>query len=208
MSIKRNYVLGVISDEDIPEFEDKISKHALFLKLSSSHVYYARQPAHPGAFAHDIIFFQLEGDDDAAVEKKLQRLFDDLDNAKMDYLIINDETGEVEVRIKYGARIDIKFDNLKTIPEGTFRKIDGLKTLNTDFGHSKGFKPAFRPIEGNAIEDLKVHPETIYIASKTEENFYKMIDYMTERIMEIDSDFIIEWSRFSSDEHYTIKNIT
>ena len=81
-----------------------------------------------------------------------------------------------------------------------FEKIDELKSFNADFGYCKGFKPNFRPIEGNSIEDLNINPEVIYITADSSENLLKLRDFLTDRVKEIDSDLEVEFTWFFKDE--------
>ena len=122
-------------------------------------------------------------------------LIADLNKLDGDYALRDDETGELLVTVRYGGQIAVKFDNIKTLEKGTFKKIDEFKSFSTDFGYCKGFKPNFRPIEGN-VENVEIKPEIIYITADSEENLLKLRDYLTDKIKEIDPDFLVEFTRF------------
>lgn len=200
MSIKRNYILGIINDNAIPEFEGTVSRYASMSRESSSHMYFSRQPVDSSDISQDVIFFQLESENKSELEGKVKSLISDLNELKGDYVLRDDETGELLVTVRYGGQITIKFDNLKIIKKGTFEKIDELKSFKTDFGYCKGFKPNFRPIEGNSVEDLNVEPEIIYITASSSENLMKLRDLLTDEVKEIDSGLEVDFNWFFNGE--------
>lgn len=200
MSIKRNYILGIINDNAIPEFEGTVSRYASMSRESSSHMYFSRQPVDSSDISQDVIFFQLESENKSELEGKVKSLISDLNELKGDYVLRDDETGELLVTVRYGGQIAIKFDNLKIIKKGTFEKIDELKSFKTDFGYCKGFKPNFRPIEGNSVEDLNVEPEIIYITASSSENLMKLRDLLTDEVKEIDSGLEVDFNWFFNGE--------
>ena len=200
MSIKRNYILGIINDKTILEFEGVISNYASMSRASSSHMYFSKQPIDSGEISQDVIFFQIESENESILDKKVNDLISELNELGGDYVLRDDETGEMLVTVRYGGQIAIKFDKIKTLKHGIFKKIDDLKTFNADFGYCKGFKPNFRPIEGNSIEDLDVNPEVIYITADSSENLLKLRDFLTDRVKDIDSDLEVEFTWFFKDE--------
>lgn len=200
MSIKRNYILGIINDKTILEFEGVISKYASMSTASSSHMYFSKQPVDSAEISQDVIFFQIESENESILDKKVNDLISELNELEGDYVLRDDETGEMLVTVRYGGQIAIKFDKIKTLKHGIFKKIDDLKTFNADFGYCKGFKPNFRPIEGNSIEDLDVNPEVIYITADSSENLLKLRDFLTDRVKDIDSDLEVEFTWFFKDE--------
>lgn len=200
MSIKRNYILGIINDNAIPEFEGTVSRYASMSRESSSHMYFSRQPVNSSDISQDVIFFQLESENKSELEGKVKSLISNLDDLEGDYVLRDDETGELLVTVRYGGQIAIKFDNLKIIKKGTFEKIDELKSFKTDFGYCKGFKPNFRPIEGNSVEDLNVEPEIIYITASSSENLMKLRDLLTDEVKEIDSGLEVDFNWFFNGE--------
>ena len=200
MSLKRNYILGIINDKTILEFEGVISKYASMSRASSSHMYFSKQPIDSGEVSQDVIFFQIESENESKLDKKVNDLISDLNELEGDYVLRDGETGEMLVTVRYGGQIVIKFDKLKTIKKGTFEKIDELKRFNADFGYCKGFKPNFRPIEGNSIEDLNINPEVIYITADSSENLIKLRDFLTDKVREIDSCLEVEFTWFFKDE--------
>ena len=89
--------------------------------------------------------------------------------------------------------MNIKFDKIKIIPEGTYEKIDELKYLKTEFGSCRGYKPKFRPLEGKPIENVDIIPEPIYMFCDSREDLLKLKDYLYEKIMGINPDLELEF---------------
>lgn len=193
---ERNYIIGIVNDNDIPKISKVILQYAVMTKETSSHMFFSKQPVDPKRISQDFIFLQIAGDNETMLEKKLENMINDLDDLNAAYVLRDQESGEFLVTVKYGGQITIKFDNVKTIEQGTFAKIDELKFLDEDFGYCKGFKPNFRPVEGKSIEDLEVLPEEIYIVSDSEQNLLKLRDYIYQKVKDIDSDLEIEFSWF------------
>jgi hypothetical protein len=106
------------------------------------------------------------------------------------------------VYVEFVGVLHIRFDSLKIIKPGTYKKIDDLKDLNTDLGICKGFKPDFRPMESKPIENMKISPESIYIYCHSQENLLKLKNLLTEKILEIDSDCKIDFKQFSEADLY------
>lgn len=200
MSIKRNYILGIINDKSVFEFEEVASEYATTYQVSSSYMYFSKQPIDASESSRDVIFFQLESENESKLEKKVENLIEDLNKLPGDYVLRDDATGELLVTVRYGGQITIKFDNLKVIEKGTFAKIDKLKHFNADCGYCKGFKANFRPIEGNPIEGVNVKPEIIYITANSSDNLLKLRDYLTDKVKDIHPDFEVEFTWFFRDE--------
>ena len=93
--------------------------------------------------------------------------------------------------------VKIKFDNIKCISKGTYKKIDELKQSKTEFGYCKGYKPDFRPIESNPVENVTIPDEKIYLFSDSRENILKLSEYLSEKANEIDSDLEVEFILFT-----------
>jgi hypothetical protein len=196
MSVNRKFIIGIINDESISEVNDVISRYAIMAKDTSSHMYFVKQPIDPENISNDVVFFQIEARDDREMDEKLKDMIDDLNALNVDYALRDEATGELLVTVKYGGQIAVKFDNVKAIKEGTFERIDELKTTNTDFGYCKGFKPSFRPLEGKSLEDMKILPEIIYVTSDSEENMAKLRDHICQNVSKIDSDLECEFTWF------------
>lgn len=196
MSVNRNFIIGIINNESISEVNDILSEYATTAKDTSSHMYFSKQPIDSVNISNDVIFFKMEAENDRLLDEKLEKMIDDLERLNAEYVLRDETTGEFIVTVRYGGQIAIRFDKLKFLKEGTFKKIDRLKLLNTDFGYSKGFKPSFRPLEGRPIENMDVQPEIIYIASDSEENLLKLKDYIYLKINEIDEGMECEFTWF------------
>ena len=185
MTIKRKYVIGIINDEKISEVNNILHKYASLTKESSSHMFFMKQPIDPSKVSQDVIMFTMESESDEKMDEKVKDLIDELEGLNTDYVLRDDETGKLLVTVGYGGQISIKFDYVESIPKGTFEKIDELKSLHTDFGYCKGFKPNFRPLEGVSVANLEMEPEIIYITADSEENLFKFRDYVIQKVMEI-----------------------
>ena len=173
MSVKQNFILGVINSSKVSEVNDIISRYAVDVKDTTSHMYFGKQ-----------------------LNKQVENLIDELDELHIDYVLRDNDTGEFLVTVKYGAQVAIKFDNVKFLKPGTFKQIDDLKFINTDFGYCKGFKPNFRPLEGKSTDEIEILPEIIYITSDSEENLLKLRDYISQKALEIDPDLETEFTWF------------
>lgn len=196
MVVKRNYVLGIINEESIRDINDIILSYSSVTQQSTSHMYFAKQPVDSNNFNMDVTFFQLEDENISLVRKKLTKLIHELDNLNTDYVLRDDETGRMLVIVDFGGKLIIKFDNIDIIKEGTFERINELKQLKTDFGYTKGFVPNFRPVEGKPVKDLFINPEIIYLISDSSENLSKLVDYISKKVKELDSEFAFEFKPF------------
>ena len=83
------------------------------------------------------------------------------------------------------------------IKEGTYEKIDELKNFKSEFGICRGYKPNFRHMEGQHYEHLNNKPEGIYLLCQSQENLMQLKELLSEKIMEIDSDLVIEFTQFN-----------
>lgn len=197
MVVQRNYVLGIINDESIRDINDIILSYSSVTQQSTSHMYFAKQPVDNNKFNMDVTFFQLEDENISLLRKKLTNLVHELDKLDTDYVLRDEESGRMLVIVDYGGKLIIKFDNVDIIKEGTFDRINELKQLKTDFGYTKGFVPNFRPVEGKSIKGILINPEIIYIISHSTEELSKMIDYVSEKIKETDSNLTVEFKPFN-----------
>lgn len=186
MTIKRKYVIGIINDEKISEVNNILHKYASLTKESSSHMFFMKQPIDPSKVSQDVTMFTMESESDEKMDEKVKDLIDELEGLNTEYVLRDDETGKFLVTVGYGGQVSIKFGHVESIPKGTFEKIDELKSLHTDFGYCKGFKPNFRPFEGVSVVDLEIEPEIIYIVADSEENLFKFRDYVIQKVREID----------------------
>ena len=185
MTIKRKYVIGIINAEKISEVNNILHKYASLTKESSSHMFLMKQQIDTSKVSQDVTMFTMESESDEKMDEKVKDLIDELEGLNTEYVLRDDETGKLLVTVGYGGQISIKFDHVESIPKGTFEKIDELKSLHTDFGYCKGFKPNFRPLEGVSVVDLEIEPEIIYIVADSEENLFKFRDYVIQKVMEI-----------------------
>ena len=196
MSVKQNFILGVINSSRVSDVNDIISRYAVDAKDTTSHMYFGKQPIDSNQISNDVVFFQIVAENDRILNKQVENLIDELDELHIDYVLRDNDTGEFLVTVKYGAQVAIKFDNVKFLKPGTFKQIDDLKFINTDFGYCKGFKPNFRPLEGKSTDEIEILPEIIYITSDSEENLLKLRDYISQKALEIDPDLETEFTWF------------
>jgi hypothetical protein len=197
MVIKKNYAITNLETEKIHEVNKIIHKYASITLQSSSHIYFDMEPTNPNEIIEDMTFFQLESEDEAGLDEKFKELNEEISRVITNYAIRDENTGELLVYLKFVGELSIKFDNMSIIKEGTYKRIDELKNLKTDFGICRGYKPIFRIMEGQNIEDKTSKPEGIYLLCHTQENLMKLKELLSEKIMEIDSDFLIEFTQFS-----------
>jgi len=182
--------------EKISEINQTILKYSDTVSRNSTYLIFNSNPIYLGDVVEDLTFFHLIAEDETELDKKLNELINELNQIKSDYSLRNEETGKFIVQVKCVGAVDIKFDNLETIPKGTYKKIDELKYTKTDFGYCKGYKPPFRPLESTSLEYKEIKPESIYVFTNTSENMQKLRDYIYEKIMEINSEFIVEHRKF------------
>ena len=196
MAVKKNFSVAIVDIEKIDEVNKVIIKYATSVKEYSSHFYFDLRPMRGEDINMDITLFQLESENESDLNKQLNNLVELLDQLDTGYAIRNEDTGEMIVEIEHVIALDIKFDNVKFIKEGTYDKIDGFNHLKTEFGICKNYHPNFRPIENRSVENIRVEPETIYLFSDSAEDLSKLQDFVSEKIMEIDSDLEVEVKQF------------
>lgn len=192
MSIKRNFLVGIMDDNSIDAVDDVLFKHSQINLKSSSFMFFGKEPVDVTHTTQDITFLQLEGESESELNENLKNLINDLNELNTDYILRDQESEEILVSVDFVAKLFAKFDNFKEIKPGTFKKIDELKVLRNELGYCKGFKPKFRPIEGNSVENMVLDSEVIYLISDSRENLSKLSDYLSEKLLEIDSNFEIE----------------
>lgn len=196
MAIKKSYAITNLETEKIHDVNKIILKYAEITFQSSSDVYFDMAPVN-NEVVEDMTFFQLESEDEAGLNEKFKELTKEIDKVIRNYAIRDENTGELLVYLKFVGELSIKFDNLSFIKEGTYKKIDELKNFKSEFGICRGYKPNFRLIEGQHLENKHVKPEGIYLLCHSQENLMKLKELLSEKIMEIDSDFEIGFTQFS-----------
>lgn len=193
MSIKKRYTLGIMDETKIDEADAILTKCSENTMKSSSHMYFSKQPLNSNEVIQDVIFFQLSGSDEKSLDKKLKSLIEKLDKLNTDFILMDDETRKMIMTIDFAAAINVKFDKVKFLKQGTYETIDEIKRMKTDIGYCKGFKPNFRPLQGSSIDNIYVEQEIIYMVSNSSENLDKLKDLVCEKILEIDPDFSFEF---------------
>ncbi len=201
MVIQRKYVIGIIDYDKIDEVNEVIHSYSNVTQESSSYIYFLKLPVTP-KYVPDTTFFQLEAENERSLDKKVNDLIKSLDEVTGYYVLKDEESGKLLSVVEHGGSLLIKFDNLSRLEEGIFKQIDDLKLSKTDFGFCRGFKPDFRPFEGNSIEDLKVNPELIYVISDSHENLSKFTDYLSDKVMEINPKLEVEFKHFRKANEY------
>ena len=196
MVLKKNFSIAIVDIEKIGEINKVLIKYATSIREYSTHLYFNLDPIHAEDINMDITLFQLEYENESDLDKKLNVLIEALNRLNTGYAIRDEDTHEMIVEIEHLIKLDIKFDNVKFIKEGTYEKIDEINHLKTEFGICKIYNPNFRPIENISIENMEIRPETIYLFSDSEENLSKLKTLVFEKIKEIDSDLEIEVKPF------------
>lgn len=197
MTVKKNLAAAIMHTERIGDFDEIISQNTNITKKSFSHILFDTQPVNPDEITHDITFFQLEAEDETTLEEKLNILIEKLDELHSDYTLRDEDAGKIIVALDFVGMLKINLDHLEIIENGTYKKIDKLKHVETEFGYCKGYKPDFRPIEGKPIEHDKIEPEKIFLFSDSRENITKLSDYLSEKVTEINQDFEVEYIPFT-----------
>lgn len=122
-----------------------------------------------------------------------------LNQIDTDYTIRDENSGEIITTIGSVGALTIKFENIQNLPKNAFEKIDELKNLKTEFGYCRGYKPTFRPIKSKTVKDSFIKPEKIYMFSKSHENLLKLKDIISNEVLEIDSEFELEFKVYAKD---------
>ena len=196
MSVKKKFSIAIVDVEKIDEINNIIIKYGFDLQQYSTHTYFNLAPIDANHIYKDISFFQLESENESGLNKKLTDLIEEINQLNTLFAIRDEETHEMIVEINQVTAINIKFDNVKFIKEGTYEKIDAMDHLKTEFGICKTYNPNFRPLENRPLENMVAEPEIVYLFSDTAENLSKLKELICEKIMEIDSDFELEFKQF------------
>ncbi len=196
MTAVKKLSIVIMDHAYIHDINHIVVKHSDTSAQSSSHVLFDVEPVNMTDVAEDLTFFTMSAEDEASLDNKVNDLIEELNTLNTDYSIRNMETNNFYTTIESVGRLSIKFDNLKILPKGTYKKIDELKNIKTEFGYCKGYKPTFRRLEGNSIENLEVKDENIYLFTNPEGDMSKLIERLSEKVMEINPDFYIETKIF------------
>lgn len=199
MSAKKNLSIAILEASKTDDINNIISKYGTIAMQPSSHLLFDMEPVTPDEIRPDITIFRIEAENETLQNKKLESLIDDLNQLNTGYTLMDEDSKEMIVSFEFVCALDIKFDNLKIIKEGTYKKIDELKLLKSDLGFCKGYKPYFRAIEGISIENTDIQPETIYILTHSSEALLKIKDCLSEKIMKIDPNFEIGLRLFTEE---------
>ena len=196
MVIKKNYSLAIVDIEKIGEINKVIAKYTSNVQQYSTHFYFNLDSVNFEDIKWDIALFQLESENESSLDKKLNDLIEDMNQLNTGYAIRDEDTGEMIVVLEHVIALNIKFDNVNFLKEGTYEKIDEFNHLKTEFGICKCYNPNFRPLENKSIENIEVKPETVYLFSDSTENLSKLKTFVLEKIMEINPNFEIEINPF------------
>ena len=192
MVVKRNFSLAIVDIERIDEINKVLIKYAPHVQEYSTHLYFNLDPIHAKDINMDITLFRLESENESGLDKQLNDLIEEMNRLNTGYAIRDEDTHEIVVEIEHLVALNIKFDNVKSIKEGTFKKIDEMNHLKTEFGICKTYNPNFRPVENMSIENMDIKPEIIYLFSDSAENLSKLKTFVLEKIRKIDSNLEIE----------------
>ena len=107
MSVKQNFILGVINSSKVSEVNDIISRYAVDAKDTTSYMYFGKQPIDSNQISNDVLFFQIVAENDRILNKQVENLIDELDELQIDYVLRDNDTGEFLVTVKFGAQVAI-----------------------------------------------------------------------------------------------------
>ena len=172
----------------------------------ASFMFFSRIPIDNEHLTNDITLFQLECENEDSINKTLNELINELNELNADYVLGDDDTKELIVTIDHIGKLFIKFDNLKVIKKGTYEKINELKSVRNEYGYCKGFNPKYRPLEDQSIEDKEINNEIIYLISDSSENLSKLTEYISQKVLEIEPDLLIDSFVFEVDKGINFKS--
>lgn len=192
MAITHKYSIATYDPDKISEIDKIILKYSENITKSSSHVLFNIEPINLNDVVEDLTFFRITSENESKAKEKYNEMLKELNTVDTDFSIRDEESGEIFATINHVGALDIKFDKMHSIKKGTYKIIDELKNIKTEFGYCKGYKPNFRLLEGKEIESVDVPKETIYLFAKSSEEYSKLTDYLSDIIMEFDSDLELE----------------
>ena len=199
MSIRGNFAISILDFDKISEANKIILENADTTIQSSSYLIFDKQPINQKEIPKDFIIFKLDAEDKTDLNKRLNDIILKLDQLNVDYALRNQDTDEMLVYVEFVGVLHIKFDKIKIIKKDTFKKIDELKDFKTELGKCIGYLPDFRPIESKPIGDIEIKPESIYLFCHSLENLLELKNILTEKILEIDSDFEVDYKQFTEE---------
>ena len=193
MPISKNFLIMIVDVDKIPDINEIIFKYSVSSSQSSIQEHDNVPYLNINDIFPDITFFKMVSENEAEMDNQISDMIEELNQVGAYYSLKNEDTGELLVSINSVGELNIKFDKIKLIPEGTYEKIDELKYLKTEFCSCRGYKPKFRPVEGNPIENMDINPEPIYMFCDSREDLLKLKDHLFEKAMEINHDFKLEF---------------
>ena len=193
MPISKNFLIMIVDIEKISDINEIIFKYSVSSSQSSIQEHDNIPYLNINDIFPDITFFKIVSENETEMDNQINDLIEELNKTGAYYSLKDEDTGELLVWINSVGEMNIKFDKIKIIPEGTYEKIDELKYLKTEFGSCRGYKPKFRPVEGKPIEKVDIIPEPIYMFCDSQDDLLKLKDYLSEKIMEINPDFELEF---------------
>ena len=196
MVVKRKFSVGIVDIDKIEEINNIILKYASSIEQHSTYDYFNRRPMSGEDFNMDVTLFYLEVENESERDKIINDLVEELNQLNTLYAIRDEDTGEIVLIVENVIALEIKFDNVKFINEGTYEKIDALNHLKTEFGICKIYNPRFRSVENISIENKTLEPETVYLFSESAEDLSNLITLISQKVMEIDSNIEIETKPF------------
>ncbi len=129
MSVKKNYIIGALDSEKTNEVTNIVENYAITSMESSSHMFFDKQPINPNEYKTDILFFKLEAENERLLNNKLDGMIGKLEQLHTDLMLRDVKAEKFLMNISHGGILTIKFDNIKTIKKGTYKRIDMLKTI-------------------------------------------------------------------------------
>lgn len=199
MTTVKNFSILTLNSEKISDVNKIIVQFSDSSRRSSSHILFNMEPINLNSIVEDLTFFTLSAKNENDLNKKMDDIVQNLNQIDTDYTIRDENSGEIITTIGSVGALTIKFENIQNLPKNAFEKIDELKNLKTEFGYCRGYKPTFRPIKSKTVKDSFIKPEKIYMFSKSHENLLKLKDIISNEVLEIDSEFELEFKVYAKD---------
>ena len=112
----------MVDSKKIEEVNKIVIQYATSAIQFSSYYYFKVAPADTDDFDLDMVFFDLESENETSLDKKLKDLIEALNRLNTIYSIRDECTKELVVEIENVIALNIKFDNVTIIKERTYKK--------------------------------------------------------------------------------------
>ena len=107
MTAVKKLSIVIMDHPYIHDINHIIVKHSDTSAQSSSHVLFDVEPVNMTDVAEDLTFFTMSAEDEAALDKKVDNLIEELNTLNTDYSIRNMETNNFYTTIKSVGRLSL-----------------------------------------------------------------------------------------------------